>query len=147
MNYQIIKIFIVGILMVIFNESVQSQEYRISGTIHKIKENEDERIFYVYLLTEETFKKPYTGIKEIKIEAGENQNPIAFEFKNVSKGTYGLRCFHDLNDNGKLDRFLTIPNEPWRLSWKNNEKHIPPDFEDISFEVDGHVEVNLYMDN
>jgi len=147
MNHQIIKIFIVGILMVIFNESVQSQEYRISGTIHNIKENKGERVFFVYLLTEETFKKPYTGIKKIKIEAGENQNPIAFEFKNVGKGTYGLRCFHDLNDNGKLDRFLTIPNEPWTLSWKNNEKHIPPDFEDVSFEVDGNVEVNLYMDN
>ena len=147
MNHRIIRIFIVGILLVIFHEPVQSQEYKISGTIHNIKENEDECIFYVYLLTEETFEKPYTGIKEVKNEAGENQNPIDFEFKNVSKGTYGLRCFHDLNDNGKLDRFLAIPKEPWTLSWKNNEKHIPPDFEDISFKVDGNVEVDLYMDN
>jgi len=147
MDHQIIRIFIFGILLLIFYEPVQSQEYKISGTIHNIKENKGERVFYVYLLTKETFKKPYTGIKKIKIEAGENQNPIAFEFKNVSKDTYGIRCFQDLNDNGKLDRFLIIPKEPWTLSWKDNKKHMPPEFEDISFEVDGNVEVNLYMDN
>ena len=147
MNHQIIRIFIVGIILVIFHEPVQSQEYKISGTIHNIKEKEGKRVFYVYLLTEETFEKPYTGIKEIKLEAGESQNPIAFEFKNVSKDTYGIRCFQDLNDNGKLDRFLIIPQEPWTLSWKNNDKSIPPKFEDISFEVDGNVEVDLYMDN
>jgi hypothetical protein len=31
--------------------------------------------------------------------------------------------------------------------WKDNKKHIPPEFEDISFKVNGDVQVELYMND
>jgi len=38
---------------------------------------------------------------------------VSFEFKDVKKGIYWIRCFQDLNGNGKLDFGLFGPIEPW----------------------------------
>lgn len=51
-------------------------------------------------------------------------------------GTYGIKLFHDVNGNGKLDTNLTgIPTEPVGFS-NNAPVHFgPPQFADAAFEV------------
>ena len=63
-------------------------------------------------------------------------------------GEYAVSVFHDVNDNGKLDKnFLGIPTEPYGFS--NNVKGTfgPPKFADAKFTTiqDKHrVEIKLY---
>lgn len=148
MNYRIFKTITFALIAIFIQKSLPAQEYTISGTIKNIeKENGDtESTLYVYLLTEESFEKPYTGIKEIKLQVNKGESKKSYKIKNVKKGTYGLRCFQDMNGNGELDRFLIIPKEPWCLSWRSDRKSIPPKFEDISFKVNGDTRINLDLD-
>jgi len=148
MNHRIYKTITVAIIAIFIQKSLPAQEYSISGTIKNIKKEtgDTESTLYVYLLTEETFEKPYTGIKEIKLQVNRGESRRSYTIKNVKKGTYGLRCFQDMNDNGKLDRFLILPTEPWCLSWRNDSKRVPPKFEDIAFKVKGDTQIDLNLD-
>lgn len=124
----------------------QKDSYEISGNIY-LPDNyepssEDE--IHLFLLTEETFKRPYTGIKTIK-RAVTNGEKVHFVINNVTVGTYALRCFLDENNNGELDTFLIIPKEPWCLSWKEGRRKVPPRFIDVSFEVKDDISKNLYL--
>lgn len=92
-------------------------------------------------------KKPYEGIRQKLIRLETGQAAVNFTFKDVHPGVYGIRCYQDMNNNGELDRFLIIPKEPWCLSRKDKKKRVPPRFENISFKVDGRVEVNLFLDD
>jgi uncharacterized protein (DUF2141 family) len=69
---------------------------------------------------------------------------IAYEFLSVLGGTYGIRCFQDLNGNGKLDKGLFGPSEPWALSW-TVKKRFPPRFNDISFDLHEDKKLNLKL--
>lgn len=130
------------------NTDQSTDKHTIGGTVHNIQQDSDKKsVIRIFLLDEESFHKPYEGIRQkvIQVEAGKSR--VDFTIENVKTGAYGLRCYQDENNNGKLDRFLIIPTEPWTLSWKNNEKSIPPDFEDISFRVNSNVEVDLFLDD
>ncbi len=148
MNHQIFKTLTLIIIAIFTQKSGIAQEHTLSGTVKNIeKANDNEKsTLYIYLLTEETFKKPYTGIKKIKLQVNKGESKKSYEIKNIKKGTYGLRCFQDMNGNGELDRFLIIPKEPWCLSWRSTNKSIPPKFEDISFKVNGDTRMNLDLD-
>lgn len=49
--------------------------------------------------------------------------------------TYGIALFHDVNDNGKLDKTMVgIPKEPYAFSNNPKAKWEKPSFADISFQ-------------
>lgn len=98
---------------------------------------------YIFLVDEQESKKPMTGIQEliIKVDSCDTQRVIAFSFKNIPKGEYGIRCFLDMNGNGKLDFKLFSAKEPWGMSWKNKQKSGIPSFSDYSFVVDSDLEL------
>lgn len=51
---------------------------------------------------------------------------------------HGIALYHDLNDNGKLDRnALGIPKEPYAFSNNPSAKWQAPSFSDIAFVPDG----------
>lgn len=51
-------------------------------------------------------------------------------------GTYAIKVFHDVNDNGKLDtNWLGIPTEPYGFSNDAMGMFGPPSFEQASFKV------------
>lgn len=60
---------------------------------------------------------------------------VAYTFKNIPPGTYGVGVYQDENDNGKLDtNFLGIPKEGYGFS--NNLKLMrKPTFEEAHFDV------------
>ncbi len=71
-----------------------------------------------------------------KITVDNNFNRI-LEFKSLSKGTYAVSVYHDLNNNGKLDRnLLGIPKEPFAFSNMKSMGMGPPKFKDTSFQFE-----------
>ena len=144
------KMIIIGLLiMFLLAGNTKTSQYQIRGTIHDLPnlENKTTGNIHIFLLTENTFQKPYKGIREIEVDVKNQQKSVDFIINDVKPGVYGLRCYLDKNNNNELDRFLMIPKEPWTLSWKNNEKRIPPDFEDISFTVRKNLTMDLYLDD
>ncbi|MGM0532131.1 MAG: DUF2141 domain-containing protein [Bacteroidota bacterium] len=150
---QRVKIFTGLALLLLFtgnnNPGQHTGKHTIRGTIHNIQKDSDkkEAVIRLFLLDKDSFHKPYEGIRQKVIQIEEGKSSVDFAIENVKSGTYGLRCYQDENHNGKLDRFLIIPKEPWTLSWKNNEKSIPPKFEDISFRVNSNVKVDLFLED
>ncbi len=56
-------------------------------------------------------------------------------FKNLKPGVYALICFHDANNNGKMDfQPNGTPIEDYGAS-NNVENYGPPNFEDAKFEL------------
>ncbi|MCF8232347.1 MAG: DUF2141 domain-containing protein [Bacteroidales bacterium] len=146
---QAFKAYMLVLLMSMVSISqAQENEYDISSIIY-LPDNyqpssKDE--IHLFLLTEKTFKRPYTGIKEIKraVTGGDGEK-VHFVIRGVEEGVYALRCYLDENNNGELDTFLMIPTEPWCLSWKEGQRKVPPRFKNISFEVKKDISKNLYL--
>lgn len=56
-------------------------------------------------------------------------------FEGVVPGTYGVKVYHDVNGNGKLDRNLIgIPSEPYGFSNDAPARMGPPRWADAAFE-------------
>lgn len=107
--------------------------FTISGKIENVKANAP---VYVYLVDEEKSKIPFTGIQEIKIVFNDqirNTGFAEFIFHDVPAGIYGIRCYQDLNKNGKLDKGLSGPKEPWGLSWNGIKASKWPSFKNFRF--------------
>lgn len=61
---------------------------------------------------------------------------LFMEFANLAPGRYAFALFHDLNDNGKLDRnWLGIPSEPFAFSNNAMGRFSEPNWEQACFEL------------
>lgn len=140
-----LKNLIWTIVLVVIPLSVQGQGHThvISGTVSFQKQGD----IYVYLVTEEDFKTPFTGsqVLRLEIEAQERTvEEVPFRFEKVEAGIYGIRCFQDVNGNGKLDRGLRGPLEPWGMSWQEEKPKKWPRFSHIAFEVKQNI-TNMHI--
>jgi uncharacterized protein (DUF2141 family) len=121
----------------------QAEQYSISGSV-LVKEV---GVLYIYLVDDEQFSIPLTGILEIRKNLIEKrEQKIQFSFSGVLEGKYGIRVYVDTNGNGKLDRGLFGPSEPWGMSWQDKPKRGVPHFEDIGFYVERDIE-NILIDS
>ena len=64
---------------------------------------------------------------------------VQFSFQEILSGHYGIRVFIDTNGNGRLDRGLLGPREPWGMSWQEKRIFGIPNFEDVAFHLDGDI--------
>lgn len=63
------------------------------------------------------------------------KNKAIITIPNLEKGTYAYSLFHDVNDNGKMDKnFLGIPKEPYGFSNDLKGRMGPPAFEKAKFD-------------
>jgi len=125
------------ILLAVFNLEAAST-YSITGQVLISEEG----VLYIYLVDEEQFSIPFTGIKELVIPISSvhlESGTIPFAFQNIPAGRYGIRVFIDTNDNDKLDRGLTGPNEPWGMSWQEKRVGRIPRFKHIAFQLAGDI--------
>lgn len=80
------------------------------------------------------------------IEKITNQK-VEFTFKNIPFGEYAIKCFHDENSNGTLDRnSMGIPVEAYGFSNNAPANYGPPDYDDAKFSFNKDkqiVEINL----
>lgn len=89
--------------------------------------------------TKENFRMKPLFAKSANIENGKS----TVTFNNVPKGEYAIICYHDENDNGRMD-FLEngMPQESYGTS--NNPMNFgPPNFESSKFEV---ANENLFLE-
>jgi uncharacterized protein (DUF2141 family) len=104
-------------------------------------------LLHVFLVDERSFSVPMSGIQAVTTKldvSGPKTRWVAFAFT-VPRGTYGIRCFLDVNGNGGLDRGLFGPMEPWGMSWRVRRPAGFPRFVDISFAVAGDVTCPLMI--
>jgi len=68
-------------------------------------------------------------------------------FAPIQRATYAVACFHDENDNGKLDTGLFgIPSEGTVVSNEAKGSFGPPKYDDAKFEFPGRAtELSLHM--
>lgn len=64
-----------------------------------------------------------------------NKEGVKVHFEDIPRGVYAITCFHDANDNGKMD-FSTggMPEEDYGMT-HNVMSFGPPRFSDAKFEV------------
>lgn len=63
---------------------------------------------------------------------------VRVSFEGVAPGTYGIKLYHDVNGNGKLDRSLIgMPSEPYGFSNDAPARMGPPRWADAAFEHTG----------
>ncbi len=71
-------------------------------------------------------------LKEVKATAG----VVAVHFPNTLAGTYAVKVFHDVDENGTLDtNWMGIPKEPYGFSNDAMGTFGPPSFQQASFKV------------
>jgi uncharacterized protein (DUF2141 family) len=102
----------------------------------------EEGVLYIYLVDEKQFSIPFTGVVELVVPispAHLDSGTVPFAFQRIPAGRYGIRVFIDTNDNGKLDRGLFGPSEPWGMSWQEKRVARIPHFKDIAFQLAGDI--------
>lgn len=70
------------------------------------------------------------------------------EIEGLDFGSYGIKMYQDINENGSLDKnFLGMPEEPFGFS--NNAQAIfsEPDFEETVFDFDGNTAIKIALDD
>jgi len=133
-------VFLSGFLFLI--QGFSQERYTISGRVNVAAREGD---IYVFLLTEETFRKNrFSGIDTMIFPIFQDKVYVDFRFDNVPAGTYGISCFQDTRKNGKFGHFLFAPFEPWAFSYNSQIKY-PPRFNEVSFNLNYDLRINLVL--
>lgn len=75
------------------------------------------------------------------------QEQPAWSSKRLAAGDYSLAIYHDVNENGRLDRNLVgWPKEPYGFSNDLRIRFGPPKWTKAKFEVDGAAEVAVCVE-
>jgi uncharacterized protein (DUF2141 family) len=142
MKQQILKVISVVWLTVATTGicTSQNQKVIIRGEIHATVQNKGKVI--VYLIDEKSFKTPLTGIDTVILNP--SGKIIHFEFEATEGKMYGVRCYHDINNNGCLDKGMFKPVEPYGFS-QESRRRIPLNFTDISFTANSYTYIIIKM--
>jgi len=123
----------------------QPKSYNLSGRIENLFQGD----IYIFLVDEETSKKPFQGVMERLIPQEEltDLEYLNFVFHSLPEGEYGIRCYQDQNSNGKLDRGIFGFKEPWGLSWNDTQKSGWPSFDNFKFILNRDIDnIRIIMD-
>ncbi len=110
--------------------STSEEGITISVTIPKIATNKG-KVYFALFNSNEGFVQRVA----YKIAIGEiKENKTEVLFKNIPKGEYAITCYHDANENKKMDFDGMMPVEDYGSS-NNPQLFGPPQFEASRFEV------------
>ncbi len=106
---------------------------RIAGEIRFPKKG----ALYLVLLSRDASGKETTERSEVRKLSPEEaaKGIVRYEFTNVAPGRYALRCFQDVNGNGKIDIGMFGPKEPWANYRPARTRMRPPRFDEMAFEL------------
>ncbi len=114
------------------NTSVNVEDsFKIDIQINKVSSDQGKIYFGLYD-SQENFnrRKP---IKTTNAKIVEGEAKVVFE--NLKPGTYAVTCFHDANDNGRMDFEASgIPTEDYGMT-NNVMSFGPPQFADGKIEL------------
>ncbi|MEN8123166.1 MAG: DUF2141 domain-containing protein, partial [Bacteroidota bacterium] len=103
----------------------------INVTVPKITSSKG-KVYFALYNSEENFEE------KIKFQEATGviiDNKTEITFKNVPEGVYAITCYHDSNDNKKMDFYGFIPAEDYGVS-NNPQSFGPPRFKTSKFEVE-----------
>lgn len=132
------KIIIVSIMFLALVQIpglAQERGFEVRGEIIFAKKG----AIYIQLVTKEEFEGNKKSQFALIIEVGPEdlkKGKTSFSFMNVPKGTYGIKCFQDLNGNKTMDKGIFGPKEPWGMYRPSRPAFRGPTFEEIAFKVD-----------
>ena len=138
------RIFIIISLLLSIHE-VNGQSYTIRITVTGLH-NSKGKLMAAIFNSETGF--PKSSDKAFKLSVFDvTKDTSVILFENIPKGVYAVACFHDENNNGKMDtNFLGIPSEGTAAS-NNAEGFLgPPKFKDAKFNVNGDVEQEIKIE-
>jgi uncharacterized protein (DUF2141 family) len=113
----------------------QERRFNVKGEISFTKKG----AIIIQLVTKEEFESNKDSQFASIIEVGPEdlkKGKTSFSFTNVPVGTYGIKCFQDLNGNKTLDRGAFGPEEPWGMYRPSRPAFRAPTFEEIAFKVE-----------
>lgn len=120
-------ILVIAMLFVV--KTINAQEFTITATVVNVTSNEG-KVSYALYDKENYMKKPIQA-KSSKVV--DRKSMVVF--KNIPVGEYSVICFHDKNNNDKMDfQPNGMPLEDFGAS--NNVMRMgPPMYEDSKFQV------------
>lgn len=122
--------FLVVFFVSVVSQKLQAQQ-TISVTVENVPSNKGKVGFALF--TKESFLRVPLQRAFAKIENGKS----TITFKDVPSGVYAVSCFHDNNDNDKMDFSPQgMPMEDFGMSNNNINPYGPPLFEDSKFVVE-----------
>lgn len=84
---------------------------------------------------EDSFPVEFKDAEYVK-DAGINNGEATVSISNVAAGVYAVFLFHDSNNNGVMDhKWYGPPEEAFAYYKLYKVKMMPPDFDDVSFQV------------
>ena len=124
-------------IMLFITHTITSQNKTVTATVINISSDEGKVGFALYNKT--NFRlKPLQASSSI-IKDGKSE----VTFKNVEAGEYAIICYHDKNNNDKMDfKANGMPLEDYGAS-NNNMSFGPPQFNDAKFSV---IEENVSLE-
>ena len=124
-----IILIIVKVALLITVNLLSEQQKTITATVMNISNNEGKVSFALY--NKETFMKTPLQAKNAKVVDG--RSTVVFE--NLELGTYAILCFHDRNNNGKMDfKDNGMPMEDYGVS-NNVMSFALPSYQDAKFDL------------
>ncbi|WP_282073024.1 DUF2141 domain-containing protein [Polaribacter atrinae] len=116
-------------VMLFITNTVTAQNNTITATVVNITSDTGKVAFALYDKT--NFRLKPSQSNNVIINKGKS----TVTFKDIEAGEYAIICFHDKNENSKMD-FKTngMPLEDYGAS-NNNMSFGPPKFEDAKFSV------------
>jgi len=133
-------ILIVVVLLLLPGAELPAQQatFKVSGEVTFPKTGN----LFVQLITKEEFDSDKDAGFGIVVAVGPEdikKGRAPFSFEGVPKGTYGIRCFQDVNGTGKMEKGMFGPKEPWGTYRPARPMFRAPRFDEISFEVNGDI--------
>ena len=111
--------------------SDKANKYQIEVTINNIISNKGKVYFALYDSENGFNQKQPVSSKSAKIEDGVSK----VNFENLKPKTYAVVCYHDSNENGKMDfQDNGMPIEDYGAT-NNIFNYGPPQFSDAKFEL------------
>ncbi|MDE5423542.1 DUF2141 domain-containing protein [Ancylomarina sp. DW003] len=132
--------FLIIMSSLMFAGSILAQENNKTVTVNILGLDSDKGKVIVSLYkSAESFPKKPTIRKTALIK----KNTASVSFENIEAGTYAIMCFHDENENKKLD-FSAFGRPKERIAASNNAKGRfgPPKFKDAKFLVQDKITIH-----
>ncbi len=111
--------------------SAQTGEGRVKARVQNIR-NDKGSVYFAIYDSQENFNNRIAFVRK---QAVVMDNSVEVVFENLPPNSYAIICFHDANDNGKMDFDESgMPLEDYGTS-AQNRSFGPPSFRDALFEV------------
>ncbi len=122
------KLLVIFLFMMISAVHAEDKSGTLTVSVKPFKKQEGTLRIAIFNKKEGFLHKPFK-VQKKDVTA----STMEIEFKELPYGEYAVTLFQDLNQNGKLDMTLFVPNEPWGLSNNVSPMFGPPSFDDTKF--------------